>query len=104
MEIAGARLVADLAGAQLWGRLSNRETNKPILLLTSCCAALIPYGWLFTTRDTSLLLGCLHLSGGFFWAGIRLCTGNLVLKLSPPANRSIYFSMFNAVAGLTAVV
>lgn len=96
--------VADLASAQLWGRLSDRETNKPILLLTSFFAALIPYGWLFTDRDSSLLLGFLHIEGGLFWAGIRLCTGNLVLKISPAANRSIYFSVFNAVAGLTAVV
>jgi predicted MFS family arabinose efflux permease len=96
--------VADLASAQLWGRLSDRETNKPILLFASFFAALIPYGWLFTDSDSHLLLGLLHLEGGLFWAGIRLCTGNLVLKLSPTANRSIYFSVFNAVAGLTAVV
>lgn len=96
--------LADLASAQLWGRLADRETNKPILLLTSFFAALIPYGWLFTNRDTPYLLGFLHLGGGLFWAGIRLCTGNLVLKLSPPANRSIYFSTFNAVAGLMAVI
>lgn len=96
--------VADLASAQLWGRLSDRETNKPILLLTSFFAALIPYGWLFTDQDTFLILGFLHIEGGLFWAGIRLCTGNLVLKISPTANRSIYFSVFNAVAGLTAVV
>lgn len=96
--------VADLASAQLWGRLSDRETNKPILLLTSFFVALIPYGWLFTDQHTSLLLGFLHIEGGLFWAGIRLCTGNLVLKISPTANRSIYFSVFNAVAGLIAVV
>jgi hypothetical protein len=46
----------------------------------------------------------LHVQGGLFWAGIRLCTGNLVLKISPLAHRSIYFSTFNAVAGLTAVI
>jgi len=96
--------VADLASVQIWGRLSDRETNKPILLLTSFFAALIPYGWLFTDRDAALLLGILHIQGGLFWAGIRLCTGNLVLKISPVANRSIYFSVFNSVAGLTAVI
>lgn len=95
---------ADLASAQLWGRLSDRETNKPILLLTSFFAALIPYGWLFTTSESHLLLGFLHLEGGLFWAGIRLCTGNLVLKLAPASSRSIYFSTFNAVAGLMAVI
>ena len=96
--------VADLASAQLWGRLSDRETNKPILLMTSFFAALIPYGWLFTDRSTFILLVLLHLQGGLFWAGIRLCTGNLVLKISPTAHRSIYFSVFNAMAGLTAVI
>ena len=96
--------VADLASVQFWGRFSDRETNKPILLLSSFFAALIPYGWLFTDQNSSLLLVLLHIQGGLFWAGIRLCTGNLVLKISPTTNRSIYFSVFNAVAGLTAVV
>lgn len=96
--------VADLLSVRLWGRLSDRETNKPILLFTSFFAALIPYGWLFTDRDTFWLFVLLHVQGGLFWAGIRLCTGNLVLKISPLAHRSIYFAMFNAVAGLTAVI
>jgi len=96
--------VADLVSVQLWGRFSDRETNKPILLLTSFFAALIPYGWLFTDRNTVFLRILLHLQGGIFWSGIRLCTANLVLKISPTANRSIYFSVFNAVAGVTAVV
>ena len=96
--------VADLASVHLWGRLSDRETNKPILLLASFFAALIPYGWLFTDRDSWMLMGLLHLQGGLFWAGIRLCTGNLVLKIAPPTDRSIYFSTFNAVAGLMAVI
>ena len=96
--------IADLVSVRMWGRISDRETNKPILLLASFFAALIPYGWLFTGRDSFWLFVLLHLQGGLFWAGIRLCTGNLVLKISPPAHRSIYFSTFNSAAGLMAVV
>lgn len=96
--------IADLVSVRIWGRLSDRETNKPILVLSSFFAALIPYGWLFTNSDTLWLLMLLHVQGGLFWAGIRLCTGNLVLKISPLAHRSIYFSTFNAVAGVTAVI
>ena len=95
--------VADLVSVRVWGRLSDRETNKPILLVSSFFAALIPYGWLFADRDAFWLFVLLHVQGGLFWAGIRLCTGNLILKLSPLPHRSIYFAMFNAVAGLTAV-
>lgn len=96
--------VADLVSVRIWGRLSDRETNKPILLLSSFFAALIPYGWLFTHQNTVWLFVMLHVQGGLFWAGIRLCTGNLILKISPLTHRSIYFSMFNAVAALTAVI
>ena len=96
--------LADLLSVRLWGRISDRETNKPLLVISSFFAALIPYGWLFTNHDTFWVFVLLHIQGGIFWAGIRLCTGNLVLKISPLAHRSIYFSMFNAVAGLTAVV
>ena len=96
--------VADLFSVRLWGRVSDRETNKPILLLASFFAALIPYGWIFTGGDSFWLFVWLHIQGGVFWSGIRLCTGNLVLKISPPAHRSIYFSTFNSAAGLMAVV
>ncbi len=96
--------VADLLSVRLWGRVSDRETNKPILLLASFFAALIPYGWIFTSRDSFWWFVWLHIQGGIFWSGIRLCTGNLVLKISPPAHRSIYFSTFNSAAGLMAVV
>ena len=96
--------MADLLSVRLWGRVSDRETNKPILLLASFFAALIPYGWIFTNGESFWLFVWLHLQGGLFWSGIRLCTGNLVLKISPPAHRSIYFSTFNSTAGLMAVV
>ena len=96
--------IADLLSVRFWGRLSDRETNKPILLFTSFFAALIPYVWLLTNKDSFWLFVLVHVQGGLFWAGIRLCTGNLVLKISPLSHRSIYFSTFNAVAGLTAVI
>lgn len=96
--------VADLASARVWGHLADRETNKPILFVTSFFAALIPYGWILTTGESFLLLGLLHLEGGLFWAGIRLCTGNLVLKIAPTANRSIYFSTYNAVTAIMVIV
>jgi MFS family permease len=95
---------ADLASARAWGRFADRETNKPVLWLASFFAALIPAGWLLTDPSTIILLGLLHMQGGFFWAGIRLCTNNLLLKISPSAHRSIFLSTFNLVSGLTAVI
>jgi MFS family permease len=72
-------------------------------LLASFFAALIPAGWLLTGPSTVVLLGLLHVQGGLFWAGIRLGTHNLLLKISPPAHRSVFLSIF-AASGLTAVI
>lgn len=95
--------VMDLLSVQLWGRLSDRLTNTRVLFLCSFFVALVPFGWIFTNSDSLLLIGLLHMQGGLFWSGIHLCTANLVLKISPAANRSVYYSAFNAVAGVVAV-
>ena len=96
--------LANLICARLWGRWADRTTNKATLLLASSVVACIPYGWLFTSSETLVLLAVLHLQGGACWAGINLSGGNLVLKLAPPEQRSIYIATFNAAASLMVVV
>jgi hypothetical protein len=66
--------------------------------------ALIPFEWLFASRDTTVLIAMLHIQGGLFWSGIHLCTANLVLKITPDRQRSLYYATFNSVAGIVAVI
>lgn len=42
----------------------------------------------------------LHIAGGGFWAGINLCTNNLLLRISQQEYRASYISTFNIIGGL----
>jgi MFS family permease len=44
----------------------------------------------------------LSLIGGGFWAGINLCSNNLLLKISPQQERPFYISLYSIVGGLGA--
>ena len=96
--------VADLLSVRVWGWLSDRYTNRAVLLCCSVFAACIPYGWLFVGPDSVWLLAWLHLQGGLFWSGIHLCTANLLLKIAPENHRSVYYSTLNATEGMVAIV
>jgi predicted MFS family arabinose efflux permease len=96
--------VVDLLSVQFWGHVSDRTTNKTVLFICSFFVALIPFGWLFADAATPLLIALLHVQGGLFWSGIHLCTANLVLKITPVAHRSLYYAIFNTIAGLVAAI
>jgi Na+/melibiose symporter-like transporter len=96
--------VVDLFSVRIWGWVSDRTTNKTVLFLCSFFVALIPFGWLFASRENTALIAMLHIQGGLFWSGIHLCTANLVLKITPESQRSLYYATFNSVAGIVAVI
>jgi len=56
-------------------------------------------------RPESIVVPILiNIVGGGFWAGINLCTNNLLLGISPRANKESFLSLSNFAAGLGAAV
>lgn len=96
--------LADILGMRLWGVLSDRFGNKPIISFNGYIASFVPFLWIFATAKTSGYLIFLHVLAGFFWAGINLCTSNLLLRISYREYKSVYISFYNAVSGVTAAV
>ncbi|HUU50651.1 MAG TPA: MFS transporter [Nitrospinota bacterium] len=103
-EMAIISILADIVGMRLWGILSDRYGNKPVILFNGYIASFIPFLWIFITRESIGFLILVHLTAGFFWAGLNLCTSNLLLRLSPKEHKSIYISYFNAIGGLIAAI
>jgi MFS family permease len=93
---------ADLVGMRLWGRLSDTTRNKPIVYFTGCWAIFFPLAWVFVGPESKVLPILLHILGGGVWAGINLCTNNLLLKISPKEDRPLYISTYNVLGGLGA--
>ena len=97
--------MADLIGMWAWGHFSDQIGNRPVIILNSIIATVLPFLWIFTDASPYsifLFIPLLHLIGGFSWAGYNLCSVNLVLRLAPKEGNSIYFAVWNSVNGLSA--
>ena len=94
----------DLIGMRIWGVLSDRIKNKAVIQFSARFAVFIPLAWVMVRPGTYVLPIVLHVFAGVFWAGINLCTTNLLLRISGQENRAVYLSIFSIVGGLGAVL
>ncbi|MGC8777363.1 MAG: MFS transporter [Candidatus Caldatribacteriaceae bacterium] len=93
--------IATLFFVRVWGRLTDRFGNKPIASLTTLVATFLPIIWCLTTpRNWVVVIPIIQTLAGIFWPGIDLTTNNLLLKLSPAENRSLYVGVLNFFLGL----
>jgi hypothetical protein len=94
--------LADLLSMRVWGRISDRVKNKPIIRVAGSIAAFIPLAWVFVRPDNVVIPILINVVAGTFWAGINLCTNNLLLRISPQENKSSFLSLYNTAAGLAS--
>jgi len=92
--------VADMVGMRVWGRISDRVKNKAVIQVSSWIAIILPVAWISARPESVVIPIILQIVGGWFWAGINLCTNNLLLKISQQENRASYISAFYIVGGL----
>jgi len=95
---------ADLIGMQVWGRISDKVKNRPIIRFASWVAVFLPLAWVTVAPGAYVIPILLHLISGGFWAGINLSMNNLLLRISPRENKAIFLSIFNILAGLGAAL
>ncbi|MCX6379507.1 MAG: MFS transporter [Armatimonadetes bacterium] len=97
--------IASLASMPLWGYLSDRFGNKPLLVIGAFGTATLPWYWIMVNQSRPsmmlLLLCSVHLMGGLSWAGVQLTQFNLLISLSPSQKTPIYVATMSAVTGLT---
>jgi MFS family permease len=97
--------VSSILALPLWGKLSDRFGSKPVLSLTTLATSLLPVLWLLTVSSHFVfIIIILQLYGGLFWSGLNLNNNNLLLKLAPKENNSIYLATFAALTGLATAV
>jgi hypothetical protein len=102
-----ASQVANALTMYLWGRLSDRLSNKAILAVALpayfACLVALPFTALPEVHTLTLpLLYVIHLVMGSAAGGIGLATGNLGLKLAPQGQGTAYLanvSLVGAMAG-----
>lgn len=94
---------------RLWGRLSDRFSNKSVLALTGIQFIISILIWPFTTMPetyflTIPLLIVIHALAGISTAGVLLCGGNIALKLAPRGSATAYLATNALVSGIAATI
>jgi len=97
--------IFELLGMRVWGHISDRTGNKPVMTIAAVVFTVLPLIWLVTVKNSFsfyLLIPVLYAAGGFFWAGYNLCSTNLMFRLAPAERNAIYYGAWAACNGLAA--
>jgi MFS family permease len=98
---------ANLLMLMFWGKLADRIGNRPLMITVGILVALTPLLWLEAGTAPIFLWAwfpLLHILGGATWAAIDLCSGNLMMSVTPLRNQSLYFAIAAAVPGITGAM
>jgi MFS family permease len=90
----------DLLAMKFWGALSDRIKNKAVIRVTGWGVVFLPALWVLVRPQDVLLPVVLQMVSGAFWSAMVLCSGNLLLGISPQKNRVWYISAYSIAAGL----
>ncbi len=89
----------------LWGYLADKFGYKPVLRLSSFGIALNPLPWFCTTpHNYWWLVPFAQAIGGVSAAGLLLAQSNLMLKIAPEQNRTVYIGTYMGVTNLSAAL
>ncbi len=97
--------LATLLMMKIWGPISDRLGNKPIIIVSGWILIIIPFIWILALPGKFYIPVMLaHILSGAFMAGAVLSQFNILIKLSPQAGRSVYLALFAAITGLVGAI
>jgi len=94
---------------QIWGRFSDRFSNKSVLAVGGPMYIFCILAWTFTTMPekyalTFPLLIIIHVLMGVATAGVNLASGNIGLQLAPKGQATAYLAVINLVNSVAASI
>ena len=93
---------ATLFMMKIWGPISDKLGNKPVIIVSGWILILIPLLWIAALPNKYYVpVLAAHILSGAFMAGAALSQFNILIKLSPQEGRSVYLALFAAITGLT---
>lgn len=90
-----------MATNPIWAYLADKFGHRPVLRLSSFGVALNPLFWFFVTpTNYTWVIPIAQVWGGLVAAGLLQSQFNLLLKVAPAEQRSIYLGFHNAVVSI----
>ncbi len=105
LQVLGAvASLASLASMPLWGYLSDKFGNRPLLVIAVAGVSLTPLPWVAANPNAmtvTLAILCLNnVFGGVMWAGVGLLQFNVLIEATPTEGRSVYVGALSAITGI----
>ncbi len=99
--------VMNFAFLKIWGRYTDRFSNKSVIAICGPMFILSILAWTFTTMPdkyflTIPLLVVIHIVMGLSSAGVSLASGNISLKLAPEGQATVYLASNTIVNSIAA--
>ncbi|MFH1718392.1 MAG: MFS transporter [Planctomycetota bacterium] len=99
--------VMNFAFLKIWGRFTDRFSNKSVLAISGPLFILSILAWTFTTMPekyflTIPLLIAIHVVIGLASAGVSLASGNISMKLAPKGQATAYLATNTVVSSIAA--
>lgn len=99
--------IMSVAFFRVWGRFSDRFSNKSVLRVSGPLFIGCILAWTFTTMPerysfTMPLLVTIHILTGISAAGVALASGNIGLKLAPRGQATAFLSTISLINSLAA--
>ena len=100
IAVFGAILsLSSALGNQVWGKITDRSGNKPMLAISAVAVGVVPFLWLFPRPGAIGLMWFIAFWSGSSWAGFNLGVFTMPLALAPRAARNYYLAVFGIVTG-----
>lgn len=93
--------IGSLVSYGMWGKLSQRWGNGPVLMISAVGMAMNPYLYIFTKNIATIIV--INLVIGVFIAGFLQTLFNRVLDLCPTENRSMFIAVHSLLVGTSAI-
>ncbi|MFH1846859.1 MAG: MFS transporter [Candidatus Omnitrophota bacterium] len=99
--------IVHLIFLRIWGRFTDRFTNKSVLSVSAPLYLVCIFMWTFTTLPdkyflTIPLLILIYIFMGISTAGINIAAGNIGFKLSPKGEATSFLTVSNFINSLSA--
>ncbi len=98
----------NVLSARMWGYLSDKYGNKPIIAILASGLFFTPVVWLFCVPGEDLRNAIILISGHLFvgvvWGGIGVCQFNLLLATADPDDRANYIGVGLALQAIVGAI
>ncbi len=97
--LTAATSLSSLPALRVFGPLADRWGPRRIILITSLLIPILPIAWIFVPSPWYVL--AINLFSGVLWSGFSMCVLNLLLQISPHAERARFSAVHQIVVAVS---